>query len=81
MLFISTDLPFASSIGVKDVTLYCDDQAIPVEKPVVMADDAGNLYIEILNIYNQDTTVMDCAMPTDSFRIEFTLNGVTSVIG
>lgn len=81
MLFISTDLPFASSIGVKDVTLYCDDQAIPVEKPIIMSDDSGNLYIEILNIYNQETTAMDCAMPSDSFKIEFTLNGVTSVIG
>ena len=46
-----------------------------------MSDDSGNLYIEILNIYNQETTAMDCAMPSDSFKIEFTLNGVTSVIG
>jgi endoglucanase len=80
-LFVSTDFPYYSTMGVKDVVLYCDDKEYPVEHPIVSADDSGNLYIEIINIYNQDTTVMDYEMPTDSFKVSFSITGVSSVVG
>lgn len=81
MLFISTDFTYYSTMGIKDVVLYCDDKEYPVDKPIVSTDDSGNLYIEIINIYNQDTSVMDYEMPTDSFRVSFTITGTANVIG
>ncbi|MBQ8298004.1 MAG: glycoside hydrolase family 5 protein [Ruminococcus sp.] len=81
MLFISSDIPYSNSVGISDVKLYCDDKEYSIDKPVVMADASGNLYIEIVNIYNTDLAALDYEMPTDSFKVTFTVNGASSVIG
>ncbi|MCD8188233.1 MAG: glycoside hydrolase family 5 protein [Ruminococcus sp.] len=81
MLFISTDFPYYSTMGIKDVVLYCDDTEYAVKNPIVSTDDAGNLYIEIVNIYNTDTSEMEYEMPTDSFEVSFTITGTDMVVG
>lgn len=81
MLFISTDFPYYSTMGIKDVVLHCDDKEYPVDHPIVSTDDSGNLYIEIINIYNEDTSVMEYEMPTDSFSVSFSITGMANVIG
>lgn len=81
MLFVSTDFPYSNTIGINDVVLYCDDKEYPVEKPVIMADGSGNMYFEIINIYNTELQAMDIEMPTESFKVSFTINGVDSMIG
>lgn len=81
MLFVSTDFPYYTTTGIKDVVLYCDDVAYEVKKPYIMADSSGNMYIEILNTYNEDAEPMEITMPKDSFSIEFTITGVNNVVG
>ncbi len=81
MLFVSTDFPYSNTIGINDVVLYCDDKEYPVEKPVIMADGSGNMYFEIINIYNTELQAMEIEMPTESFKVSFTINGVDSMIG
>lgn len=78
MLYISTDLPFNTAMGIDDVVIYCDDTAYPVAKPVVMADAAGNLCIEVVNIYNTELAATEYVMPLNSLAIEFTLTGMAS---
>ncbi|MCD8218862.1 MAG: hypothetical protein LUC50_00445 [Ruminococcus sp.] len=46
----------------------------------MLADDLGNLYIELANIYNTDLAALDYTMPTDSFTITFTISGMDSVL-
>ena len=81
MLFVSTDFKYYDKIKVSDVVLKCDDTEIPIANPIVMADDAGNMYIELVNIYNTDLAALDYTMPKNSFTIEFTLNNMDAVIG
>lgn len=81
MLFISTDIPYVTTVGIDDVVLKCDGTEYPVENAIISADTSGNFYIEIINIYNQDTTVMDYTMPTDSFEVSFSITGTNSVLG
>lgn len=80
MLFVSTDFAFSNSIEVTDVVVTCDDQEIPITNPLVIADDQGNTYIELINIYNTDLTELDYTMPTNSFSITFTISGMDSVL-
>lgn len=80
MLFVSTDLAYSPKVGIKDVKLYCDDTEIPVKNPVVMEDANGNLYIELVNKYNDALSPIDYTMAKDSFKIEFTIEGVENVI-
>ena len=72
MLFVSTDFAFNNTLKVSDVVVKCDDQEIPIDKPLVMADDQGNFYMELVNIYN--------TMPKNSFSITFTIEGMDSVL-
>ncbi len=81
MLFVSTDFPYYNTTKVSDVVLKCDDQEIPIDKPVIMADDAGNMYIELINIYNTDLAELGYSMPKDSFTVEFTLSNTGSIVG
>lgn len=80
MMFISTDFAYFNSMKVSDVVLKCDDTEIPVTNPVVMADEQGNLYVELINIYNTDLAALDYTMPTDSFTVTFTISGMDSVL-
>ncbi|MGN0593025.1 MAG: glycoside hydrolase family 5 protein [Ruminococcus sp.] len=80
MLFISTDFTYFSNMHVTDVVLKCDDTEIPIAKPIVMADAQGNLYVELVNIYNTDLAPLDYTMPTDSFTITFTISGMNNVL-
>lgn len=80
MLFVSTDFKYSSDIKVKDCVLYCDDTEIPIEKPVVMEDNSGNFYIEIVNIYNSELQKFDYTMPKDSFKISFNIEGTDKLL-
>ena len=80
MLFVSTDFAYYNTMVVKNVVLTCDDKEYPIDKPVVSADDNGNLYIELVNKYNTDLSAIEFDMPTDSFSISFTLTGTSSVV-
>lgn len=80
MLFVSTDLTYSPKLSVKDVKLCCDDTEIAVASPVVMEDANGNLYIELVNKYNDALSPIDYTMAKDSFKIEFTIEGVENVI-
>ncbi len=81
MLFISTDFVYAPTLRIKDIVLHIDDQDIPVADPIITADAAGNLYIELVNIYNTEAPAIEYTMPKDSFKISFTLEGVSNIIG
>lgn len=81
MLFVSTDFTYFDTMKVSDVVLKCDDTEIPINNPVVMADDQGNMYIELVNIYNTDLAALDYTMPKDSFTVTFTISGTDGVIG
>ncbi len=80
MLFISTDFLYSPTMHVKNVVLKCDDTEIPVEKAVTMADAQGNLYVEIVNIYNTDLAELGYTMPTDSFTVTFDIMGTANVL-
>ena len=58
----------------------CDDQEIAIDNPLVMADDQGNMYIELVNIYNTDLAALNYTMPKDSFSVTFTIKGMDSVL-
>ena len=80
MLFISTDLTYSPKVGIKNVKLMCDDTEIEVKNPVITEDSAGNFYIELVNKYNDALSPIEYTMPKDSFRIEFTVEGVANVL-
>ena len=80
MLFISTDFMYYPTMHVSNVVLKCDDTEIPVENPVVMADAQGNMYVELVNIYNTDLAALDYTMPTDSFTVTFDIIGTANVL-
>jgi len=81
MLFVSTDFTYMSDIDVTDVVLKYDDNEIAISDPLVMSEEStGNLYIELINIYNTDLAGLDYSMPTDSFSITFTITGMDSVL-
>ena len=80
MLFVSTDFAFNHTLKVSDVVVKCDDQEIPIDKPLVMADDQGNFYMELVNIYNTDLAALDYTMPKNSFSVTFTIEGMDSVL-
>ncbi len=80
MLFISTDFTYFSTMHVDNVVLKCDDVEIPIDRPVVMADAQGNMYIELINIYNTDLAALDYTMPTDSFTVTFDIIGTANVL-
>ena len=46
----------------------------------VLADDQGNFYMELVNIYNTDLAALDYTMPKNSFSITFTIEGMDSVL-
>ena len=81
MLFVSTDFLYYPTMHVSNVVLKVDDTEIPIEKPVVMADAQGNMYIELINIYNTDLAALDYTMPTDSFTVTFDIIGTANVVG
>lgn len=81
MLFVSTDFLYYPTMHVSNVVLKVDDTEIPIEKPVVMADAQGNMYIELINIYNTDLAALDYTMPTDSFTVTFDIIGTANVLG
>ena len=81
MLFVSTDFLYHPTMHVSNVVLKVDDTEIPIEKPVVMADAQGNMYIELINIYNTDLAAIDYTMPTDSFTVTFDIIGTANVLG
>ena len=76
MLFVDTDVPYSTAIKVKDVKLGLDGEDMDISNPVVSEDAQGNLYIELVNIYNTDAPAIEYTMPTDSFSITFTLDGI-----
>lgn len=81
MLFVSTDFTYTSDIDVTDVVLKYDDNEIAISDPLVMSEEStGNLYIELINIYNTDLAGLDYSMPTDSFSVTFTITGMDSVL-
>jgi endoglucanase len=81
MLFVSTDFPYYDNITIKNVVLTCDDNTYEIPRPVVSADDNGNLYFEIINIYNTELASIDgLEMPTNSISISFNITGTDSVI-
>ena len=80
MLFVSTDFTFNNTLKVSDVVVKCDDQEIAIDNPLVMADDQGNMYIELVNIYNTDLAALNYTMPKDSFSVTFTIKGMDSVL-
>lgn len=80
MLFVSTDFAFNNTLKVSDVVVKCDDQEISIDKPLVMADDQGNFYMELVNIYNTDLAALDYTMPKNSFSVTFTIEGMDSVL-
>jgi len=80
MLFVSTDFAFNNKLKVSDVVVKCDDQEIPIDKPLVMADDQGNFYMELVNIYNTDLAALDYTMPKNGFSVTFTIEGMDSVL-
>ncbi len=80
MLFVSTDFAFNNTLKVSDVVVKCDDQEIAIDNPLVMADDQGNMYIELVNIYNTDLVALNYTMPKDSFSVTFTIKGMDSVL-
>lgn len=80
MLFVSTDFAFNNTLKVSDVVVKCDDQEIAIDNPLVMADDQGNVYIELVNIYNTDLAALNYTMPKDSFSVTFTIKGMDSVL-
>lgn len=80
MLFVSTDFAYTSDIDVTDVVVTCDDTEIPIDNPLLITDEQGNLYIELINIYNTDLAALDYSMPTDSLTITFTISGMDSVL-
>ncbi len=80
MLFVSTDFTYTNELNIDDVIVSYDDTEIAISNPLVMADDYGNLYIELVNIYNTDLASLDYTMPTDSFSITFTISGMDSIL-
>ena len=45
-----------------------------------MADDHGNMYVELVNIYNTSLAPLDYTMPKDSITITFTISGTGNVL-
>ena len=80
MLFVSTDIPYSGMMRVADVTMTVDGQEIALDKPIISTDNDGNLYIEIVNIYNDMAPNPEIAVPTDSISISFTLGNVKSAL-
>lgn len=76
MLFFSTDFPYFNTTRISDVVVKCDDTEYPIAKPSVMADNQGNMYVELVNICNP----LDCTMPKDSITITFTISGTGNVL-
>lgn len=80
MLFLSTDFPYFNTTRISDVVVKCDDTEYPIAKPSVMADDQGNMYVELVNIYNTSLAPLDYTMPKDSITITFTISGTGNVL-
>lgn len=80
MLFVSTDFAYYPTMRISDVSVQTDDTVIPIDKANVSTDDYGNLYIELVNIYNTELAPLDYTMPTDSFTINFTISGTANVL-
>ena len=80
MLFVSSDFAYSNKLKVSDVVVKADDTEIPISNPLVMADDQGNFYIELVNIYNTDLTPLTYDMPKESFSVTFTLSGTENVL-
>lgn len=80
MLFVSTDFEFSNSIEITDVVITCDDKEIPITNPLVIADDQGNTYLELINVYNTDLSLFDYTMPTNNLSITFTISGIDTVL-
>ena len=80
MLFVSTDFPYNGKLRIKDFVLTLDGVDTPIDKPIITADDKGNAYFEIVNIYNEMAPNPTFDMPHDSISISFTLEGVKNVI-
>ena len=79
MLFLSTDFPYFNTTRISDVVVKCDDTEYPIAKPSVMADNQGNMYVELVNIYNTSLAPLDCTMPKDSITITFTISSTGNV--
>lgn len=80
MLFVSTDVPYTNALKISDVAVYCDDVVTAIGNPIITEDNDGNLYIEIVNIYNTEAPNIEINMPKESLKIEFTIEGVDRVI-
>lgn len=80
MLFVSTDFEFSNSIEITDIVITCDDKEIPITNPLVIADDQGNTYLELINVYNTDLSLFDYTMPTNNLSITFTISGIDTVL-
>ena len=80
MLFISTDFSYSNAIVIKDVVLSVDGKDIPVKNPVIAEDSSGNMYIELVNKYNEAAPTIEYDMPTDSLKITFTIEGVSNIL-
>lgn len=80
MLFVSSDFAYSNKLKVSDVVVKADDTEIPISNPLVMADDQGNFYIELVNIYNTDLAPLTYDMPKESFSVTFTLSGTENVL-
>ncbi len=81
MLFVSTDFMYYPTMHVSNVVVTCDGVEIPVEKPIVMADAQGNMYMELVNIYNTELAPLNYTMPTDGFTVTFDIIGTANVLG
>ena len=80
MLFLSTDFPYFNPTRISDVVVKCDDTEYPIAKPSVMADNQGNMYVELVNIYNTSLAPLDYTMPKDSITITFAISGTGNVL-
>lgn len=78
MLYVSTDFPYTGKMRITDVTLKIDGQEIAIDKPIISSDGSGNVYIEILNIYNEMAPNPTFDLPKESLEISFTLGNVKS---
>lgn len=80
MLFLSTDFPYFNTIRISDMVVKRDDTEYSIAKPSVMADNQGNMYVELVNIYNTRLAPLDYTMPKDSITITFTISGTGNVL-
>ena len=80
MLFVSTDFKFSNAVVIKDVVLSVDDKEIPVKNPIIAEDNEGNMYIELVNKYNESAPAIEYDMPKESLKITFTIEGVSNIL-